>query len=76
MKKVNNLNSNLFKKFEKEQVSNLSSIIGGYEPPTEQVNDQSSSDADCDYKTGAHCVESTDWNDDSDNSTDSSREVD
>ncbi|WP_038263173.1 hypothetical protein [Zhouia amylolytica] len=73
MKKVNNLNSSLFRKFEKEQVSNLSSIMGGYvDPPTEQKDDVSSSTADC---TEPNC-DSSDWNEDSDDSSDSSREAD
>lgn len=72
MKKTNNLNSTLFKKFEREQLSNLSSIIGGYEPATEQSSDVSNSGDD--ITTGGSDV--TTWEIDSSTMNDSSRELD
>ncbi|WP_038263176.1 hypothetical protein [Zhouia amylolytica] len=72
MKKRNNLNSTLFKKFEREQVSNLSSIIGGYEPPTDQSSDVSNGGAD--ITMGGSDV--TTWEIDSTTMNDSSRELD
>lgn len=75
MKKLENLQSNLFKKFEKENVENLNSVFGGIldEASTEQAGDVSDSGTDC---TGDGCTDSTKWNTDSTSYSDSSREAD
>ena len=60
MKKIENLKSNLFKKFEENRIENLNSIFGG-DPGTLQSSDCSDSNSDCTCTSS----DTTSWSTDS-----------
>ncbi|WP_396179849.1 hypothetical protein [Flavobacterium sp.] len=71
MKKVENLKSDLFKKFEGNKFENLNMILGG-DPGTSKETDCSETKSDC---TGTSC-DTTSWSNDSSASGDTIRSSD